>query len=170
MKRVNFYDHSNQYNNPIWKTLIQLISSIWLLHIRADGINANESCDWLIVAMATIQTVIHNACATCVQWCMRWNLNCLEPSSVQFINIWCMYAEKFCLGLSSICEYESYLLSITDISAKNWQVNFICGNVLVLRLTQIYISIWRYHAIIRLTHCSLVTPYGNKDLGQHWPR
>ena len=36
------------------------------------------------------------------------------------------------------------------------------------------VEVWRWISnfipliIMDLTHCGLVTPYGNKDLGQHW--
>ena len=30
--------------------------------------------------------------------------------------------------------------------------------------------VWSYFSVIMLTHCGLVTPYGDRDLGQHWLR
>ena len=29
---------------------------------------------------------------------------------------------------------------------------------------------WRHHVVEYLPHCGLLTPYGDRDLGQHWPR
>ena len=37
-------------------------------------------------------------------------------------------------------------------------------------LTKIYGAIWRHHGPGLLTHCGLVTPYGGRDLCQHWFR
>ena len=60
--------------------------------------------------------------------------------------------------LNTIVLYKN-IVEIIDIK-RNFEQNVTVDSMAVLVMTK----------FITLTHCGLVTPYGDKDLGQHWLR
>ena len=76
----------------------------------------------------------------------------LESVNTTFSDIW-----KYALGweTSDMCPIIYVIMMVTDALGLNWR-QAICNHHAVIS--------WS----ITLTHCGLVMPYGNIDLGQQW--
>ena len=78
--------------------------------------------------------------------------------------------EKMHLKMSS-AKYRRFRLGLNGLTRSMRQYGVPLpkwGNGRIFFGNDEYISCW--NKILKLTHCSIVTPCGDIDLGQHWPR